>query len=512
MAIPALDVRALRWRAARHVAPRGKRREESADMGPLCAKGLEAVHLLASSLRVDRSLTTAVRFAARNGSDGVREVFERLEWEVQVRHHPTVDEGFFSLATRVGRQEGALKRALLTLHGAESEPTREGLERRLERALDIVLKADERRRELLSSTLERPVTLLLGTGVVLPLVLVTLIPLLRVAQPAVSPVGMALLMLVAVPALTLLGASRILDRNSLGAPVAARERRWAVKGAAAAVAAGAAGAAFALFLPGALPVEPAQLAAASAAAGAAVAGTLLWRRSAPGASAREEAEADLPDLLHAVGSKMTAGRPAEQALLEAVEAAAGKTLSERLRGVLFDVVVGRRDLRDAIARDDGLRSCGRAAPALRLMASAARRDAAEAGRVVQHLAEFERIRLDAATSLRAKVRSVVETARTTTAVFAPLILGITAGMYGLLSTVPMALATGSRGAPDAGAAGVFSTTVVLYLLVEAVIMGWFAARMVGTEPVATFGKALARDIPIAMVLFLAAHEAAGALF
>jgi hypothetical protein len=209
---------------------------------------------------------------------------------------------------------------------------------------------------------------------------------------------------------------------------------------------------------------------------------------------------------------MTAGRPAEQALLESVEASKAGALSSQLRGVLFDVVVGRRDLGDAIARDEGLAASGRALPALRLMATAARRDTLEAGRIVQHLAEFERLRLDAASSLRSKVRAVVETARTTAVIFAPLILGVTAGMYGLLSTIPSALASGSRGVADAGAASTFALTVALYLVIEATIIEWFAARMLGCDPLAAFGRALARDVPLALVLFLAAYTAAGRLF
>lgn len=479
---------------------------------PFVAHGLEAVHLLASSLRVERSTTTALRFAARNGSAPVRRALERLEWEVKVRHHATVDDAFFSFASSVGRLDSDLKRALLTLQAAESEPTREGLERRLDRALDIVTRAEERRRELLAGTLERPVTMLLGAGVVLPLVLVSLVPLLQVAQPSLGPAATAGLLLVAFPIASLLGARRILRRNQLGARVTHAEARRAAGWTAVPLAAAGTAAALGLAFPEALPVDPVWSAALAGAVGAVASGVSLWRRSGTEAAAREEAESELPDLLHAVGSRMAGGRPAEQALLESVEASPGSVLGQSLRGVLFEVLVGRRDLGDAVARDEAVARCGRAGPALRLMASAARRDTVEAGRVVQHLAEFERVRLDAAQSLRSKVRSVVETARTTAVVFAPLILGVTAGMYGLLSTVPVALSTGSRVTADTSGALAFSLTVVLYVLVEACVVEWFASRMLGSDAVGAFSRGLARDLPLAVGLFLCAHLGAGALF
>jgi Flp pilus assembly protein TadB len=473
---------------------------------------MEAVHLMASSLRVDRSTSTAVRFAARNGSDPVRTAFARLEWEVQVRHHASVDEGLFAMASRAGAHEPELKRALLTVLGAESERTREGLERRLDRALDMVSKAEDRRRSRLSSTLERPVTMLLGTGVVLPLVLVSLMPLLRVAQPSFGPATTALILLVVVPGMTLLGASRILDKNTLARPVLAAQIGEAVRAASFVIAPAFAAAAALWVFPSPLDVEPAYVAGAVAAVGSAVAGASLWRSAREDAKVRDEAESALPDLLHAIGSRMSAGRPAEQALLESVESTEGNALAERLRGVLFDVVVGRRDLGDAIARDEGLQACGRAGPALRLMASAARRDTEEAGRVVQHLAEFERLRLDAVASLEDKVRSVVETARTTAVVFAPLILGVTAGMYGLLSTIPSALTEGSRAVADPGAATAFAVVVSLYLVMEALIVEWFAARLLSRDPMASFGRAMCRDVPLALVLFFLAYWMAGRLF
>ena len=41
---------------------------------------------------------------------------------------------------------------------------------------------------------------------------------------------------------------------------------------------------------------------------------------------------------------------------------------------------------------------------------------------------------------------------------------------------------------------------------------WFAARMLGADPVATFGRAVARDVPVALVCFAAAFLMASRLF
>src|SRR5690349_5580811 len=109
-------------------------REARARARAFSAESLTVVHLMASSLRVDRSLAAAIRFAASHTSGVAAEELERLEWAVRVRHFAGVDEGFLALAGAVGESDPEFRRALVTLHGAEAESSREALERRLDRA------------------------------------------------------------------------------------------------------------------------------------------------------------------------------------------------------------------------------------------------------------------------------------------------------------------------------------------------------------------------------------------
>ena len=478
--------------------------------GAVAADGMLLVHLLASSMRVDQSLATAVRFAAAHAGGAAAEELERLEWAVRLRHFASVDDGFLAFADAVGRADGELKRALVTLHGAEGEPTREGLERRLDRAYDIVVRAEERRREKLAGSLERPVQTLFGLAVVLPLVLAALLPMIQMGTGAGGPLPAALMLLVAVPVLTTVAASRLLGRNFLGAPVSKKHGRVALVAALAAPACGAGGFALGSFLQ--LPLaSPPVWAAIAAAAGAFTVGLWAAGRAAVGDVSRRDLERELPDLLHSVGTKMAAGRPAEHALLETVEANRGSALAERLRGVLFDVIVGRRSLNEALERDEEVRQAPRVFPALRLLASTADRDTETAGRVVLHLSEFERLRAEAAASLRSKLKALVETTKSTTTVFAPLVLGITAGMYGLLSQIGTAFVPGAASVGPEGSSA-FALVIALYLCIEVAVADWFAARLISDRFASDYGRALARDIPVAMALFVTAFLGSRLLF
>lgn len=475
------------------------------------AQALQVVHTMASSLRVDRSIATAVRHAAEHVGGPAAEELARLEWAVRIRHFQTVDDGFLAFAEAVGRSDSEFKRALLTLHGAEAEASREGLERRLDRAYDIVVRGEERRRERLAATLERPAQVLFGLAVVLPLVLASLFPMIQLTGGSFSGLAMGLLLVVAVPAATLAGASAILRRNFLGVAVS---RGLSKKAAIASVAGPVAGlfafassvAAPSIFTLPAIPLMACACAAAGAAAGA-------WLLRAARVLGAESATIDkgLPDLLHAVGTKMVAGRSAEHALLEAVESSKDSALALRLRGALFDVIVGRRSLEDAIARDQEIRGAPRVLPALSLLAAVAARDVEAGGRVVLHLAEFERLRHEAAESLRSKVRAVADTTRLTVTIFAPLILGITAGMYGLLSRIGTGFSQGAAGASTLDAAG-FAAIVVTFLALEVALADWFGARLLSDTPAAAFGRSLGRDVPLASVLFAAAFVGSAAIF
>ncbi len=464
------------------------------------AQALTVVHLMASSLRVDRSLATAVRYAAKHAGGPASEELLRLEWAVRLRHFGSVDEGLVAFADAVGKSDPDFKRALLTLQGAEGESTREGLERRLDRAYDIVVRADERRRERLASTLERPSQVLFGLGVVLPLVMAALVPMLEIGAGGVGLLPLALLLLVAVPGVTLVGASKILTRNFLGAPVAKLDARWALVAGLMAPSCAFAMVGLLILFPGALGLPAPYLVVAAIASGGLIGGTVLLRR---GGAREAEASAigeGLADLLHAVGTKMAAGRSAEYALLEAVEPIKATPLGERLRGVLFDVIVGRRSLIDAIERDAEVRDAPRVFPALRLLASAAARDTEAAGRVVLHLSEFERLRAEAVESLRSRCRGVVENTRMTVVVFAPMILGVTAGMFGLLSSVGVSFVPGARTTGGISSES-FAVLAVVYLALEVALADWFGARMGSDRPVSAFARALARDLPVASLLF-----------
>jgi hypothetical protein len=494
--------------AAPHARPDARRAKARAEA--VASDGMQLVHLLASSMRVDQSLASAVRFAAAHAGGVASEELERLEWAVRLRHFASIDEGFLAFAEACGRADGELKRALVTIHGAEGESTREGLERRLDRAYDIVVRAEERRREKLAGSLERPVQTLFGAAVVLPLVLAALVPMLQVGGGSVGPIPTAVLLIGAVPIATVVAAERLLARNFLGTPVAKLDARRAAFAALAAPACAAAG--YAAAAMAALPFAGAPIwAAGVAAAGGFAAGRALEGRASPGGASRADLARDLPDLLHSVGTRMAAGRPAEHALLETVEAGRDAGLPKRLRGVLFDVIIGRRSLAEAVERDEDLRGAPRVLPALRLLASTAERDTEASGRVVLHLAEFERLRAEAAASLRTKLKALVETTRVTVVVFAPMILGITAGMYGLLARVGAGLGPGSAAA-SAGSATAFAGVVVAYLAIEVALSAWFAARLASDRPIADFGRALARDVPTSLALFAASFVGNAALF
>jgi len=354
--------------------------------------------------------------------------------------------------------------------------------------------------------------MLFGAAIVLPLLLAALLPMIQISAPTLGLAPVALLLVIAFPFVTLLGACQILDRNFLRARVDARDNRTSALAALAPPAAGGAvllASAFgALPSPIGLPVTMAVCVSAAAA----LSGLLLYRRVRRGEGGAAALEAELPDLLHAVGSKMSAGRSAEYALLDAVEGSGQSPLKQRLRRILFDVVVGRRSLDQAVAREAEGLSSSRLFPALRLLASAAGRDANHAGRVVLHLSEFERLRADAAASMRSKVRAVAETIRTTVVVFAPLILGITAGMYGLLGRIGTGLTGSASSAASSSDPGLFAAVVALYLAVEVLLAGWFAARLVSQRPTTDFAIGLARDVPIALGLFVGSLVGSGALF
>jgi Flp pilus assembly protein TadB len=472
----------------------------------------EAVNYLTMSLRLSPALNRAVEFAAENSEEPLAGRLRALLWDVHMRRHAGIEDAFLAFANDWGAWNEDFKRALYALNAATLERTEEGLDRSLAKARQIVYQGTRQRTEAYAASLRAPTTALFALGILLPMILGAMLPLLAIGgvdlaalDPARAPtpdatLAVALLLDVVFPAATFLFAYHILGRRpGTAGPPPAETLPWRARR----VALAAALALALLAVPLALIVPPPYGPLAPLAVLVAATGVYLGRTAAPAKAARDRVrrmEGEFPDALYQLGSALGEGLSVEVAMRRVAANMAGSAIADLFARIGYTLQVTRRSLEDALFGQDGLL---RTFPSrlirasMKMVVEVAGKDPATAGKAVMDMSAYLRDlqRVDA--DMRRELGSVVEAMKTTAALFAPVVLGITCALYLLLADAFAAFATLAM---DPAA---FFGVVGVYLVLTVVAVTYFANGIEEGGDAVAYRWTLARVLPLAFAVFLA---------
>jgi hypothetical protein len=131
------------------------------------------------------------------------------------------------------------------------------------------------------------------------------------------------------------------------------------------------------------------------------------------------------------------------------------------------------------------------AEAFRTVARCAQGDGAAAGRVAVRLAKSLGDIKDCEQGIEERLRGVVDMMRSTSLVFAPIVLGVTVGLFGLTSSF-------------AGAGDISEEVVLIagvYLVELSLVVTYFTTFLSGTGRWGDVGRSFAWRMPVAVLLF-----------
>ncbi len=322
-----------------------------------------------------------------------------------------------------------LGRALALVGAAGSVPDHDRA-RTLDQAVSVVLDGTREQMRAYAASIRGPTTALYAFGVLLPTALVGLLPAARAAGLAVTAPVIALVYDVGLPAVLVGTSAWLLARRPVAFPPpaldaghpAVPDRRRAATVGAVVVGLGAA-----VVTARVLPLWAPPIALCGAGGGT---GLVIYYRPYVRQLRRIAAvEAGLTDALSLIGRRVSNGQPVERA----IETAAGD-----VSGEIGDVLA--RGARQGRQLDVGVDTAFRgthgvleAVPSPRVRGSVAlldvaAREGAPAGRailsVAGHVDELRQVERDA----RADIQSVLETLRSTAALFGPLVGGATVAL------------------------------------------------------------------------------------
>jgi len=484
----------------------GERRHDASAEAP------EVVSYLAMGLTTAPSLDRAIAFAAEHGEGALADGLRGALWDVHLRVRTRIEDAFLSVADAWGPRNPDVKRAMYGIAHATREGSPETLARALDRARTQVFEGTRRRMREYAASLRGPTTALFALGVLLPLIVSSMVPLLSVGSFSPSSVKVAdpdpgdplpwvLLLDVAFPAATFAFAHAVSARRPYADARGSLNVGRAFAGLAAIPVAVLLGLAW--MNPWA-PILSLGLVVGILSAGL-VSATRAAVRDRRG---REAVEREFPDALFQLGSRLQEGHGLEAAFLAVADASEGTECADLFRGIVHAMRFGGGTVEEALFGPGGAmeRMPSRTVRAsLKLVVRLAAKDPANAGRAAletsSHLRDLQGIEQD----LRAELRPTVDAMRATATFFAPAVLGVSASLYGLLfrafgsvASLPMAPA-------------VFAASLGVYLVLTAAGIVWFASRVAG-QGRDGFAHQLGWTLPVAYSVFVIAVLGAGSAF
>ena len=514
---------------------------------------VDAVSYMAMSMRLTPSMHKAVLFAARNVSDPLAARLRQVIVDVELRKFDSLEDAFMDLARTYDPGNEEFQQALRSLRTAELGGTSDGVERALDRATSTVFEGSRRRVKEFADGLQRPVFVLFSLGVVLPLMVGSMLPLMSATGVGGSLWAAILLMDVIFPVLFVLTARRILARRPLirqAVPVHA-DGDGRIKRATIALVIGGVLVALGVFctmtaadatsaqaeldaaladgtIVGMDPSHRTDLEArANSAEGdplaalASILGPLpvLWGVAAAVAiyylptlrgprMRRKEVELvedSLPDALFHIGSRIADGMPLEPAIQRTARSMDGEPIAALLRKVLAHMTLKRTSPNEALFGRGGALAgfpSENVSASLKTIVQMVRKDVSGAGRAIvavsDHMRDLRKVDREVASQLR----PVTDMMRSTATLFAPIILGITSALYLVVARLAPSLPT-SSGATVAAPipSGIFILVLGVFVLAMVAATMHFTSRLAhGDDPIEGQYQ-IAKALPLAVAVF-----------
>ncbi len=134
------------------------------------------VSYLSAALRINPNLEKAVNFSA--GQEYFGKEFHNELWKACLGVHSNVDEALTEFGKNLGEDNEGVKRSIDLMKSSVSEADEENRRKILDRAVKTCFEEVQDRIESFASNLQLPTTIIYGIGVLLPLILLAVLPVL----------------------------------------------------------------------------------------------------------------------------------------------------------------------------------------------------------------------------------------------------------------------------------------------------------------------------------------------
>jgi len=490
----------------------------------------ETINYMSMSMYLNPSLNTAIEFASDNVDEPLSTNLKKILWNVYIREFDSIEESFLDFAFFCGEFSEEFKRALYNIRNAAIEKTKEGIHRALDTANDVILEGTKRQMQGFANSLTGPTMVLFSLGIMLPMIVGALLPLLQVGENSLPLI--IILMDILFPAVTFLYAFHILGKRPgtsvppmIPNPLSRKKRTLILATS------------FFIFILGFLLTvlwmrtltEDSDALIRSMTPlpvlwGAGLAVVNYSHRTSKHQKRKREVimkmEDEFPDALYHLGSRIAEGKAFEDSLRSTSKTLEGTHIGRLYRQMFYNLQVVRSTLKDALFGPMGILSD---LPSRTIRATmgtvieSIKKDASTAGATIIKISRYLRDLKSVEKEIDNNLSGIRSMMLTTGSIFGPLIMGITTALYLMLTENvgdigPIGSGDTSSlpgiGAFEIGfgesvpiAAEIFSLIIGIYLLFTALIIIYFCTNIRYGDDKVEVKVAFARTIPVTLVVF-----------
>ncbi len=475
----------------------------------------EAITYLNMSMALTPSIDRAVEFASENAEEPLASAFRRVLWEVYVRRFSSIEESFMAFAQEWGGWNEDLKRALYLVRSSTLERTEEGLRMTLDKANEVILTGTKARIDEFVASLSTPTTILFTLGILLPMVVGAMLPMMTIGslqfemddgEGPSSGEGMnvwtlVLLMDVAFPLMTFSYAFYILGkRPGTSSPPSLKKYRgeWGHLAVAFGI--------FAVLSSVPLVVDLSSfnenLAPFFPLLGFGIGSYIIFAYGYGQANEEKERikrlEDRFPDALFQLGSRIAEGEPLERAVKKVGDSLEGTQMGDLFLDISKRMQTDRGSLKQILTDEKGFSKIpSRTVKAtMRTVLEVDRKDSKTAGQTILSISNNLREMAKVENEIQTELSSAMGSMKATGLFFAPVVMGVTAALYVLLSSSLSGM-TGGQTIP----VNSFIMVMGIFLMLNVATVMYFSAGIERGDDAIAKRTAVGKAMPVSMLIF-----------
>lgn len=448
---------------------------------PLLKEGPRTIGMMAVVIESGGSMDAAVRDVARSGPKNTRKLFSDIVYDADTRVIPDIRTGVEKTLSSLPRELSGLRRSIHLLMAASELPSGPEKIRMLKEATDISLDSLKDVGDRFSSSLTNPCMLIFSLGIMTPMIMMSVLPLLQIGgslnSGTMTPLPLTVIILIVVPIAVLAITAGINRQNPFGSAEIDGDfsalRFYALSPL--------------LGIAGLYFLKDVSQAVFVATVPVSIIVFLKLRPLMNMEKERKDTELMLYESIFELGNRLISGDNFENSLLGSLES---KKETRKISEIIKkEIVLCRGDVGEAI-NSTLFPISHHMAETYAEVYDSSLKNLRDAGRLAISMGRQIQDRETVMSNIHNKLKSMLDMMTATAAVFAPLVLGLCMAMLKPLSSI-------SEAADMTG----ISVIIGIYLIELCALMAVLTVALTGKNGVRDMTYRFSMMLPISMIIF-----------